>query len=192
MLTVAVSEHELEAVLDAGELSCPVCSGRLSRWGFARGRQVRMLSGARSARPRRVLCDGCGRTHVLCPAWSVPRRRDGAEVIGEALRQAAQGAGHRAIAQRLGRAPGTVRGWLRAARARSELLRCSAARWAAALDPELGRVQPAGSSLGDAVEALAIAVRAWTLRFGREHAGGWERAVWLTGGLLSGVPPPPR
>jgi len=53
-------------------------------------------------------------------------------------------------------------------------------------------VQPAGSSLGDAVEALAIAVRAWTLRFGREHAGGWERAVWLTGGLLSGVPPPPR
>ena len=63
MLTVAVSEHELEAVLDAGELSCPVCSGRLSRWGFARGRQVRMLSGARSARPRRVLCDGCGRTH---------------------------------------------------------------------------------------------------------------------------------
>jgi hypothetical protein len=66
---------------------------------------------------------GCGATHVLVPAWSVPRRRDGAEVIGEALHHAARGAGHRVIARRLGRPPGTVRGWLRAARARSELLR---------------------------------------------------------------------
>jgi hypothetical protein len=27
----------------------------------------------------------CETTHVLLPAWSVPRRRDGAEVIGAAL-----------------------------------------------------------------------------------------------------------
>jgi hypothetical protein len=192
VLTVAVDEQQLEAALDAGSLSCPDCSGRLLRWGFARSREVRMLAGVRSARPRRACCGGCGATHVLCPAWTVPRRRDGTEVIGEALRQAAGGAGHRAIAERLGRPPGTVRGWLRAARARSELLRCGGARWAYALDPELGRVEPACSPLGDAVEALAIAVRAWTLRFGRQHAGGWERAVWMTSGLLTGVPPPPR
>ena len=126
MLTVAVSEQQLEAELDAGALSCPDCYGRLSPWGFARSREVRMLAGVRSVRPRRACCGGCGATHVLCPAWSVLRRRDGAEVIGEALRQAAQGAGHRVIAQRLGRPPGTVRGWLRAARARSELLRAAA------------------------------------------------------------------
>jgi hypothetical protein len=71
-------------------------------------------------------------------------------------------------------------------------LRASAVQWACALDAgELARVAPAGSSLGDAVEALVIAVRAWTLRFGNQHAGGWELAVALTGGLLHGVPPPP-
>jgi hypothetical protein len=193
VLTVAISEQQLEAELEAGVLACPACSARLSPWGFARSREVRMLAGTRSVRPRRAWCGDCGATHVLCPAWSVPRHRDGAEVIGEALRQAAAGAGHRVIARRLGRPPGTVRGWLRAARARSELLRVTGLRWAYALDPgELARVEPAGSSLGDAVQALAIAVRAWTLRFGNQHAGGWERAVALTGGLLLGVPPPPR
>jgi hypothetical protein len=160
--------------------------------GFRALARVRMLAGVRSVRPRRACCGSCGTTHVLCPAWSVPRRRDGSEVIGEALRQAAGGAGHRVIARRLGRPPGMVRGWLRAARWRSELLRCSGARWAYALDPELGRVEPASSTLGDAIEALAIAARSWTLRFGSLHAGGWERAVWLNGGLLHGVPPPPR
>ena len=48
-----------------------------------------MLDGVRSVTPRRACCGGCGATHVLCPSWSVPRRRDGAEVIGEALRPAA-------------------------------------------------------------------------------------------------------
>jgi hypothetical protein len=193
VLTVAISEQQLEAGLEAGVLACPACSGRLSPWGFARSRVVRMLAGTRLVRPRRAWCGDCGATHVLCPAWSVPRRRDGAEVIGEALRQAAAGAGHRVIARRLDRPPGTVRGWLRAARGRSELLRVTGVRWACALDPgQLAHVEPADSSLGDAVEALAIAVRAWTLRFGNQHAGGWERAVALTGGLLHGVPPPPR
>jgi hypothetical protein len=191
VLMVAVSEQRLEAALDAGAVVCPDCAGRLSRWGFARSREVRMLAGMRSVKPRRACCGGCGATHVLCPAWSVPRRRDGAEVIGEALRQAAAGAGHRVIAQRLGRAPGTVRGWLRAAHARSELLRCSGARWAYALDPELARVEPAGSPLADAVEMLAIALRAWRLRFGDLYAGGWERVAWMTGGLLCGRAPVP-
>jgi hypothetical protein len=100
-------------------------------------------------------------------------------------------AGHRVIARRPGRPPGTVRGWLRAARARSDLLRCCATRYACALDPgELARVTPAGSMLADAVEVLAIAFRAWTLRFGCQHSRR-ELAVWLTGGLLTGMPPPP-
>ena len=131
----------------------------------------------------------CGSTHVLCPAWSVPRRRN-AEVIGEALRQGARGDGHHTIAGRLGRPPGTVRGWLRAARHRAELLRCSGVRWAYALDAEQGVIMPASSPLGDAVEALATAAKAWVLRFGPAPCP-WEQAVWLTGGLLHGRPRDP-
>jgi hypothetical protein len=52
-------------------------------------------------------------------------------------------------------------------------------------------VAPAGGELGDALEAVMLAVRAWVLRFGRQTAP-WERAVWMTGGLLSGrLPLPP-
>jgi transposase-like protein len=123
-------------------------------------------------------------------SWSVPRRRDGAQVIGEALRLAAEGLGHRPIARRVGRPEGTVRGWLRAARARAGSLRACATQRLASLDPEPA-VIPAASGLGDAVEAIMLAVRAWALRFGRDSVDPWERAVWLTGGLLHGCPPLP-
>jgi hypothetical protein len=188
MLSMAVTAQQLEVDLAAGRVACPDCCGRLARWGFARSREVRMRDGVRSVRPRRACCQSCGRTHVLCPSWSVPRRRDGAEVIGEALRLAAGGEGHRRIARRLDRPPGTVRGWLRAARANAQSLRVCATRWVVSLDPEPPAVTAAGSELGDVVEAVMLAVRAWVLRFGREPIGPWERAVWLTGGLLSGRP----
>jgi hypothetical protein len=112
-------------------------------------------------------------------------------VIGEALRQGARGDGHRTIAGRLGRPPGTVRGWLRAARRRAELLRCSGVGWAHALDAEQGAIMPAGSPLGNAVQALATAARAWVLRLGHSDACPWELAVFMTGGLLHGDPPIP-
>jgi hypothetical protein len=188
MLSIAVSAQQLEVDLAAGRVACPDCRGPLARWGCARSRVVRMRDGARSLRPRRGRCHGCGRTHVLCPSWSVPCRRDGAEVIGEALRLAAGGEGHRRIARRLERAPGTVRGWLRAARANAESLQACATRWVVSLDPEPAGITPAGSELGNAVEAVMIAVRAWVLRFGPGPVGPWERAVWLTGGLLTGRP----
>ena len=91
----------------------------------------------------------------------------------------------------LGRPPGTVRGWLRAARLRAESLRACATRWTYTLDPELGAVTPAESALADAVEAIMLAVRAWVLRFGLSEIKPWERAVCLTGGLLHGQPPLP-
>jgi hypothetical protein len=192
MLLISVSDERLEADLAAGVIGCPGCGGRLAPWGFARSREVRLRDGVRSVTPRRACCQGCDATHVLSPSWSVPRRRDGAEVIGEALAQAARGEGHRPIARRLGRPPGTVRGWLRAARARAESLRACGARWAYALDPDQpGPVTPAGSELGDAVEAIMLAVRASVLRFGHRQVGPWERAVCLTGGLLAGRPPLP-
>jgi transposase-like protein len=158
---------------------------------------VPALLGAALAVGIRALARGAAATHdllgraapgalVISPSWLVPRRRDGAEVIGEALRLAAGGVGHRTIARRLGRPPGTVRGWLRAARRRAESLRACATCWTGALDPEIGAVIPAGSSLGDAVEAIMLAVRAWVLRFGGSASGPWELAVCLTGGLLHG------
>lgn len=188
MLSITITPERVEAVLAAGEFSCPACSGRLSPWGFARSREVRLAHEVRPLTPRRARCAQCETTHVLSPSWMVPRRRDGAEVIGEALRLAAEGVGHRRIARQLGRPEGTVRGWLRAARQRAESLRACATRRIVSLDPEPVAVIPAGSGLGDAVEAIMLAVRAWVLRFGGDDIGAWERAVWLTGGLLHGRP----
>ena len=183
MLSTIVNPDVLEADLAAGRLCCPGCDRPLSRWGFAREREVRMLDGARRLRPRRARCGRCETTHVLLDACSVPRRRDGAEVIGEALVAKAQGDGHRRIAARLGRPPSTVRGWLRAAARRAETLGAAALRWTRALN--LGRepARPAGSPLTDAVEAIGSAVRERRLQLGI-RAGPWELAVALTGGLL--------
>ena len=188
MLSIAIAPERVETALAAGELSCPACSGRLSPWGVARSREVRLAHELRPLTPRRARCARCETTHVLSPSWTVPRRRDGTDVIGEALRLAAAGVGHRRIARQLERPEGTVRGWLRAARQRAESLRACATRRIVSLDPEPVAVIPTGSSLGDALEAIMLAVRAWVLRFGRDDISAWERAVWLTGGLLHGRP----
>ena len=186
MLQVALTPDRVEAALAARGLACPDCCGPLSPWGYARSREVRLRATARSVTPRRARCGACETTHVLSPAWMIPRRRDGAEVIGEALALAAAGAGHRTIAHRLQRPAGTVRGWLRATRRRAGNLRACATRWTLMLDPEAAAVAPVGSELGDAVEAIMLAVRAFVLRFGNTGTGPWERAVYLTGGLLHG------
>ena len=81
VLAMAVDLEVVEADLAAGRLGCAGCDRPLARWGFAREREVRTLDGVRSLRPRRARCHACERTHVLLPAWSVPRRRDGAEVM---------------------------------------------------------------------------------------------------------------
>jgi hypothetical protein len=91
MLCIAITQERVEAALAARELACPACSGRLSPWGHARSRDVRLRDEVRSVTPRRARCQTCGCTHVLSPSWSVARRRDGAQVIGEALRLAADG-----------------------------------------------------------------------------------------------------
>jgi hypothetical protein len=127
---------------------------------------------------------------VLLPAWSVARRRDGAEVIGEALLAKAQGQGHRTIAARLDRPPGTVRGWLRAAARRGEALRACVARWTQVIDANAEQLPPAASPLAGAVDALGATARACRLELGM-RASPWELAVALTGGLLHGRPRDP-
>jgi hypothetical protein len=185
-----VEPEMVEADLAAGRLRCPACEGPLARWGFARERQVRMREGIRSVRPRRACCQHCETTHVLLPAWAVPRRRDSAEVIGAALLDNARGLGHRRIAARLGRPPGTVRGWLRTFARRAEQVSTTARRWTHAIDPsELDQRRPSGSPVADAVDALGRMARACRLRL-RMSASPWELAVTLTG-LLYGRPRDP-
>lgn len=183
MISLLGSAAELEERLKAGAVGCPGCREPLARWGWARPRVLRTRCGTQLVRPRRAICHGCQATHVLLAAPWVPLRRDSTEVIGAALLASAMGSGHRQIAADLQRPAGTVRGWLRRARARSEDLRASASRWAVALDPELGAVLPSGRGrFGDAVQALGVAARAWALWLG--PARPWEVAVHITGGLL--------
>jgi hypothetical protein len=183
-----VESEMVEADLAAGRLCCPACDAPLRRWGFARERQVRTLTGIRAI--RRAYCPCCETTHVLLPAWAVPRRRDSAEVIGAALLDNARGLGHRRIAARLGRPPGTVRGWLRAFNRRAEQISATARRWTQAVDPSaLGQSGPVGSSVADAVDALGRMACACRLRL-RLSASPWELAVSLTG-LLYGRPRDP-
>jgi hypothetical protein len=185
-----VEPEMVEADLAAGRLCCPGCDGALRRWGFARERNVRTLTGIRPITPRRAYCRHCETTHALLPAWAVPRRRDSAHVIGQALLEHARGLGHRRIAARLERPPGTVRGWLRTFARRAELVTVSARRWTHAIDPSaLEQTGPAYSPIADAVDALGSMARACRLHL-RTPASPWELAVTLTG-LLYGRPRDP-
>ena len=133
-------------------------------------------------RPRRARCRGCLGTHVLLPDAVLLRRQDEVSVIGAAIVAMVGGEGYRRIASRLGVHADTVRGWLRRFRERVELIRAHFTRCAVALDPELGAVLPAGSGVADALEAIAVAARAWVLRFG--PGDPWRVACRLSGGLL--------
>jgi hypothetical protein len=121
-------------------------------------------------------------THVLLADVVLLRRRDEGSVIGAAIEAKVAGVGHRLIAERLGVPKDTVRGWLRRFAERAERIRVHFTRWAVALDPELEPVMPAGGGIADALEAIAVAARAWVLRFGPGEA--WRIAGLLSGGWL--------
>jgi hypothetical protein len=110
------------------------------------------------------------------------RRQDEVSVIGEAIEAHVGGEGYRRIAGRLGVPADTVRGWLVRFVARAELLRAHFTRCAVVLDPELGAVMPAGDGVADGLEAIAVAGRAWVLRFG--PADLWPVVSRLSAGLL--------
>ena len=132
--------------------------------------------------PRRARCRGCLGTHVLLPDLCLLRRRDEVLVIGAAIEANVAGEGYRRIAGRLGVPADTVRGWLRRFAGRAELLRSYFTRCAVVLDPGLGALLPAGSGVADALEVVAVAARAWVLRFG--PGDPWRIASRLSGGVL--------
>src|SRR5207245_11181475 len=78
------------------------CGGALRPWVHARPRPVSTFAGSAEVRPRRGICrDGCGRTHVLLPAWLLSRRKYAAPVIFAALALRAAGLKVTAAAGRL-------------------------------------------------------------------------------------------
>lgn len=182
MLIVGVEPSLVEAELVGGLLSCVSCWGTLGPWGHARERVLRCSVGDLVLRPRRARCRGCAGTHVLLPEVMLLRRQDEVAVIGAAIAAHVGGLGCRRIAARLGVPADTVRGWLRRFRERCELVRAHFTRCASVLDAEIGALLPAGSGAADALEAVAVAARAWRLRFGWGEA--WPVASRLSGGLL--------
>lgn len=192
MISTVTIGDALEAALVAGQIRCPDCEQPLARWGWAREREIRTRDrGGRLVRPRRACCTRCERTHVLLPASLVARRRDCAEVICSALLAKAQGTGHRTIAARLDRPPGTVRGWLRAFARRTDTLRRVGVTWTDQLGDGPWMARPAGRPFEDALDALASAGRACMLRFG-PIASVWELIVAVCAGeLLHGQRDPP-
>jgi hypothetical protein len=182
-------ERLAQAECAAQRLACPDCGGRLRKYGFSRPRSVRTRGGGRRVlRPARVRCTGpvCQRTHVLLPAWCVPGRADDADTIGSALLAAAGGQGHRPIAERLKVPEGTVRGWLRAARAHIGLLCQAAASLLHVVPHDDPVIPPKGRSpLWRAVDALSAAAAAIRRFFGAAlHTSGWALIVLITAGRL--------
>ena len=189
MLIVENDPERVEADLVAGAISCPVCGGTLARWSFARRRRVRDEGGVVEFRPRRGRCRSCGKTQVLLADVVLGRRVDTVAVIGRAVAMAAAGAGHRRAAEGVGRPASTVRGWLRRFRTVAARVAVHFGVWAHVLDSNLGPIEPAGSVLGDALEAIGVAARAASLRFGPRPAWSWV-SVLTVGALLANTNSP--
>jgi len=174
---------EVDRDLTAGRVTCPTCDGVLGPWGWARRRLLRRRDGSVWLRPRRGRCRSCGGTHVLLPVDTLVRRRDEVAVIGAALVAWLGGAGHRRIASGLGVPADTVRGWLRRFAVRAEDVRVHFWRLAHRLDASLGAIEPRGSQVADALEAIGVAAAAAVRRFG--PAGSlWAFVSGATGGRL--------
>ncbi|WP_338672579.1 helix-turn-helix domain-containing protein [Streptomyces sp. SCSIO 30461] len=123
---------------------------------------------------------------MLLPVSGLSRRADVVEVIGAALEMKASGAGHRRIADLLGRPRSTVRGWLRrfAARAGAVAGFFTSHLVALADDPSVVLPAPAVSVFADAVAAVIAAAMAVRGRFPVVTAPVWRVASAVSRGSL--------
>lgn len=193
MLIVGVSASEVESTLRAGVgpplpagARCPDCGGELGPWG-GKGypRFVRFAGLTSVLRVRRAICRGCRGTHALLPSFVCPRRLDAASAIGEAIEQAAAGAGHRPIAASLALPETTVRGWLRRARAGATPTASCLWRLVQALGGDAPRPPPGERPLAALLRAAERAFALAALRFGSEALPDlWGFVVAVTGGRL--------
>jgi len=177
-----------ERALQAGTMSCPRCTGRLRPYGHGRTRSVRGMGGARlTVTPRRARCANCAGTQILLPTELTVRRADSTEVIGNALVAKVNGAGFRAIAERLDRPASTVRSWLRRVPdAHARWLYRRAVDRAATYDRELlVRPAPHKTVLGHALNLLAGAALRLRERFGVRIAPWTLIGFFAQGRLLA-------
>lgn len=185
-MTVGVDGSAVETALRGGGLGCPVlgCGARLAPWGWARARSVRGVGGLR---PRRAVCTGCGRTHVLLPASVLLRRADAVTVIGAGLLAKASGWGHRRVADLVERPASTVRGWLRRIGAVADRVLAVLVGVAAELGTEFVPPAPAevapGGPVGAVVELVGALARAAARRLGG-CCEPWRLAAVICGGRL--------
>jgi uncharacterized protein DUF6431 len=113
----AVDLDAVKQLLRTGQLRCPECDGPLRPWSRARTRRVRTPDGdSVELTPNRALCRACPATHVIVPAWYVPRRAYTVEVVGQVLLGAVDHVRRGDLAQRLRMPAGTAKDWLRRAR----------------------------------------------------------------------------
>jgi hypothetical protein len=120
LVIFAVDVEAAGQVLRAGRLTCPECGGALRVWARARTRRVHAPGGRHvELTPDRGLCRGCGTSHVVVPAWYVPRRAYTVEMIGAVLLGGASRTPRAALAERLGVPAATAAGWLRGVRRRA-------------------------------------------------------------------------
>jgi hypothetical protein len=182
VLIVRNDPVRVESDLTGGLVTCPACSGVLRPWGHGRARVLRGDPPDAAFRPRRSRCSSCLVTHVLLPDFCLARRRDRVEVVGRALASKVAGDGYRRIALSVGVPAGTVRGWLRRFKSTASQIRSHFTLWAYHLDDLQPPIEPAGSVIADALEAIGVAARAATLRFGPRPAWGWVSA--MSGGWL--------
>ncbi len=190
MLTVGVDRAAVETALCGGGLRCPApgCGRRLAPWGSARERSVR---GAGRLVPRRARCAGCRRTHVLLPASVLLRRADAVTVIGVALLAKTSGWGHRRVAELVGRAASTVRGWLRRITAVADRVLAVFAAAAAEFGTEFMAPAPTSDPVGAVVELVGALARAVARRLGGS-CEPWRLAAVISGGRLLAPAGPDR
>jgi len=180
---VEPDQDAVEADLLAGRLLCGVCDGRLAPWGHARWRTLRDRTRLVRLRPRRARCASCQLTHVLLPVFALLRRRDLAEVIGEALRSRhLNGLSRRAMAAQAVVHPDTARGWLRRLAEKAEDIRAEFTALAHRYDPQLPPIEARGSPAADALEAIGVAAAAAVRFLG--PAPLWDFVAGASGGRL--------
>jgi len=194
MVTVEADCVHVESRLAAGQIGCPACSrGVLGGWGFARARRVAGLTGP--LRPRRARCRSCLVTHVLLPVTVLLRRGYAAQTIWDSLSLRSHGRGHRQIAARLKVPAATVRGWLRRAGGRLEVIRAWFLRVAVRTGIDVEIPDGFGCRWRDVLAAVAAAAAAIGQRFGPVGLVGAVTAaqvmVAVSGGrlLAPGWPP---
>jgi hypothetical protein len=159
----AVDVDAAGQTLRAGRLGCPRCGGVLRVWARARTHRVYAADGGRiELMPDRGLCRGCGVSHVIVPAWYVPRRAYTVDVIGQVLLGGAERTPYAVLAERAGVPAGTIASWLRAAKRAATSLIGHATRVAGhAVREHRPPTEWLGSDLAEALDALGSAATAF-------------------------------